>query len=160
MRTIRAVPHHDGSALDQYAKVPIRVETDRVIRCVQIDRGAGGFRLEEMVIDPPFAVTFPGTEDEPFPRHRKWDASEWGVFVAADDDRVVGGCVVAVRTPQVRMLEGQTDLAVLGPPRGSNPERRRNRHGVVPDREAVRPRARLYHAEDRDAEREPHFQGS
>lgn len=113
MRTIRAVSQHDGSALDQYARVPMYIETDRVIRCEPIDCGTGGFRLVEQLIDPPFAAAFPDTEDDPFPRHGKWDVSDWGVFVAVNDDRVVGGCVVALRTPQVHMLEGRTDIAVL-----------------------------------------------
>jgi ribosomal protein S18 acetylase RimI-like enzyme len=89
------------------------IQTDRVINCEPIDFGVGGFRLEEQVIDPPFAKVLPDTEDDPFPRHGKWDTSEWGVFVATINDRVVGGCVVAVRTPQVYMLEGRTDMAVL-----------------------------------------------
>jgi ribosomal protein S18 acetylase RimI-like enzyme len=110
---IRAVSQRDAAILDQYAAVPMYIETNSVVTCEPIDCGAGGFRLAEQVVDPPFRKVFPDTEDDPFPRHGRWDTSQWGVFVAEIDNRVVGGCVVALRTPQVYMLEDRTDIAVL-----------------------------------------------
>jgi ribosomal protein S18 acetylase RimI-like enzyme len=70
-------------------------------------------RLKEEIIVPSFAQTFPDTDDCPFPLHGNWDISNWGIFAAVLNDSIVGGCVVALRTPEVNMLEGRTDLAVL-----------------------------------------------
>jgi GNAT superfamily N-acetyltransferase len=42
-----------------------------------------------------------------------FDVSKWGVFAAWLDGRRVGGAVIAFDTPNVSMLEGRRDLAVL-----------------------------------------------
>ncbi len=42
-----------------------------------------------------------------------WEMRDWGFFVAFDGDRAVGWAVVATRTPNMNMLEGRDDLAVL-----------------------------------------------
>ena len=42
-----------------------------------------------------------------------FDVSRWGMLLARDDARLVGGAVLAFDTPDVTMLEGRDDLAVL-----------------------------------------------
>ena len=43
----------------------------------------------------------------------RFDLSSWGLLSAHLDGRLVGGAVVAFRTPGVDLLEGRDDLAVL-----------------------------------------------
>ena len=43
----------------------------------------------------------------------RFDLSSWAFFSAHLDGRLVGGAVVAFRTPGVDLLEGRDDLAVL-----------------------------------------------
>ena len=98
---------------NQYAEMPMYVETDKIIKCIPIGGGTGGFRLSEQTIDPPFRETFENTDDDPFPRHKKRDVSNWAIFVVKNNETIVGGCVVAVRTEGIYMLEDRTDMAVL-----------------------------------------------
>jgi GNAT superfamily N-acetyltransferase len=42
-----------------------------------------------------------------------FDVSKWGVLAARRDGERVGGAVIAFDTPNVHMLEGRRDLAVL-----------------------------------------------
>jgi GNAT superfamily N-acetyltransferase len=111
--TIVALSHDDTAALKRYAEIPMLVESDRIIRCEPIEDGTGGFSLKEEAISPSFSGVFPDNEECPIPLHGRWDISDWGIFAAIENDAIVGGCVVAIRTPQVYMLEGRTDMAVL-----------------------------------------------
>jgi GNAT superfamily N-acetyltransferase len=43
----------------------------------------------------------------------RFDVSRWGLLVAREAERRVGGAVVAWSTPSLTMLEGREDLAVL-----------------------------------------------
>jgi len=99
--------------LEAYSGIPMYVEADRILRCEPMDAGTGGLGLSEQIVSPPFRKVYPDSEDDPFPTHNKWDVSEWGIFVATQNDAVVGGCVVALRTEAVYMLEGRRDMAVL-----------------------------------------------
>jgi ribosomal protein S18 acetylase RimI-like enzyme len=103
----------DVELLDQYAKIPMYLEANKIIKCIPIDGGTSGFRLSEQTVHPPFKKTYENTEDDPFPRHKKWDVSNWGIFIYKKNEMIVGGCVVAVRTEEIYMLEGRTDMAVL-----------------------------------------------
>lgn len=50
---------------------------------------------------------------EPIAWDSRWDLSNWGLFGAYVDDTLVGCTAVAFNTPDVNMLEGRSDLAVL-----------------------------------------------
>jgi len=51
--------------------------------------------------------------DSPGAWPRRFDLSKWVAFLARANDRMVGAIAVAFDTPQVEMLEGRRDLAVL-----------------------------------------------
>jgi GNAT superfamily N-acetyltransferase len=53
--------------------------------------------------------------EEESPAHwpDRFDMSNWGLFAAWADGRRIGGATVAFNTPDVDMLEGRKDLAVL-----------------------------------------------
>lgn len=43
----------------------------------------------------------------------RFDVTNWGLVVAYDGERRIGGAVIAVSTAGLHMLEGRSDLAVL-----------------------------------------------
>lgn len=92
-----------SSRLALLARIPITFRVDR--------------RLDpETLEDVPVAV--PRTKDydaceTPADWAKTWDVSHWGLLIAADGERWVGGAAVAMRTPGLDLLEGRDDLAAL-----------------------------------------------
>jgi GNAT superfamily N-acetyltransferase len=113
MYAVRKVAAQDVDLIQGYRAVSSFVEAHCILRCDPDWDGMGGLRLTEAAVDPPFTKNYANTEDDPIPMHHRWDTSEWGIFVATEGDTVVGGCVVAMRTEGVDMLEGRKDMAVL-----------------------------------------------
>lgn len=52
-------------------------------------------------------------EDRPTSLARRFDMSNWGILSAFEDDRRLGGAIIARDTPGCDMLEGRDDLAVI-----------------------------------------------
>ncbi|MEO0355241.1 MAG: GNAT family N-acetyltransferase, partial [Cyanobacteria bacterium P01_A01_bin.3] len=43
----------------------------------------------------------------------RFPLDNWAIFLATDSSSPVGGCIIAHNTPNVHLLQGRTDLAVL-----------------------------------------------
>jgi ribosomal protein S18 acetylase RimI-like enzyme len=113
MHDVHRVGAGEVEMLQAYAETPSYVEVTSILRCDPMADGMGGLCLSEHVVDPPVRKIYLNTEYDPFPTHDRWDVSQWGIFVATMQKAVVGGCVVALRTEEVHMLEGRKDMAVL-----------------------------------------------
>ena len=101
-------------ALPAYGSVPISFSTTSVRQVSWVEHGLGGIRIVEVPLDRPFAKDFDDDESEPVTRWLGYgDISHWGIFAAFDDGRRVGGAVVAYDAPDVNLLEGRRELAVL-----------------------------------------------
>lgn len=102
--------------LVEYGTVPIAFEVSTRFRPVPAESGLGGIRLVEEAVDPPYVKDYDATSEEGparWLRRWKWDTSSWGLLAAYEGSRRVGGAVLARRSPNVNMLEGRDDLAVL-----------------------------------------------
>ena len=100
--------------LRRYGEIPMHFRVESVLRAVQVDDGLGGLRLVEERLDEPYVKDYDGLHGEgPTRWARRFDVSNWGFFLASDGRRRVGGAVLAHRSPNVTMLDGRTDLAVL-----------------------------------------------
>jgi GNAT superfamily N-acetyltransferase len=100
--------------LARYASVPIAFRVESVLCVDEIDGGLGGFRLTEEPVAQPGVKDYNAFEgDAPTCWGERFDISRWGFFLALDGTRPVGGAAVAWNTPDLLMLEGVTDLAVL-----------------------------------------------
>jgi GNAT superfamily N-acetyltransferase len=100
--------------LSEYATVPIAFEVRALLRPVLLDGGLGGIALRQEAVQPPYLKDYDASEEGgPEGWAAQWDLSAWGFFLARHDGRCVGAAAVAFGTPEVNMLEGRDDLAVL-----------------------------------------------
>ncbi len=103
-----------AAALREYASVPIAFEVRSVLDVSEQDEGPAGFLLTERRLDAPYVKDYDAIPGEhPAGWAERFDVSRWGVIAAWVAGRRVGGAVVAFRTPELDMLEGRDDLAVL-----------------------------------------------
>ena len=102
----------DSSKLTEYAEIPMAFTVDRVLAVR--DSGFGGISLEEQEVDPPYTKDYDACPTEgPLTWAKRWDLSNWAFFAAFFENQRVGGAALAWDTPDVHMLEGRKDLAVL-----------------------------------------------
>ena len=101
------------NALTEYASIPISFQVRRVLDLAVMDGGLGGFVLAERAVDAPYVKDYDALDGVPMLWPERFDLSRWGLLGARADGRLVGGAAVAFDTPQVEMLEGRHDLAVL-----------------------------------------------
>lgn len=95
-----------------YASVPMAFETRVVMRA---PRGpAGELVLLRHAIAAPFAKDYDAlAEEAPASWANRFDLSRWQFFGAWDDDIRIGSAAMVMRSPEIDMLEGRDDLAVL-----------------------------------------------
>jgi ribosomal protein S18 acetylase RimI-like enzyme len=102
------------TTLAEYARVPIAFEVRRVLELTVRDGGLGGFVLTERELIAPYVKDYDALRGEhPTVWARRFDVSHWGLLVARAGSQRVGGAVLAWRTPDLDMLEGRADLAVV-----------------------------------------------
>lgn len=102
-----------GTPLDlaDYAAVSIAYRGASRYRVVPLDQGAGGFRLDEVIVEPFEKDLDAGERPTDWPR--RFDVARWRFFLARAAGTVIGGATVAYDTRDLVMLEGRIDLACL-----------------------------------------------
>jgi ribosomal protein S18 acetylase RimI-like enzyme len=101
-------------AIPEYARVPIVFTVDRVFDVTNRDDGPCRFELLERRLDAPYEKDYDAIVGEgPLQWARRFDLSRWALFTARFVNRVVGGATIAFDTPELTILEGRRDLAVL-----------------------------------------------
>ncbi|MCK4250901.1 GNAT family N-acetyltransferase [candidate division WOR-3 bacterium] len=101
--------------LSQYAEIPIAFEVSSVFQIDLINDGLGGIKLREEKVEHPYIKDYDDCEESERPKRwpKRFDVSNWGFFIASNENQHVGGTVVAFNTSGVHMLAGRKDLAVL-----------------------------------------------
>lgn len=113
MTDIEIVPS-GPDCLPEYATVSIAFEVRARLRPVLLEGGLGGIALREERVQPPYVKDYDaGEEGGPEQWTEEFDLANWGFFLARRGGRCVGAAAVAFETPEVNMLEGRDDLAVL-----------------------------------------------
>ena len=98
----------------RYKEIPIAFEVKSVIQVDLIEGGLGGIKLHEEKIMSSYIKDYDAYQDggpEEWPR--RFDIHNWGIFLALDGAQPVGGAAVAFNTPNMHMLDGRSDLALL-----------------------------------------------
>jgi GNAT superfamily N-acetyltransferase len=84
-----------AEAFSLYDTLPSRFAVTSVLRVDVVDGGLGGFRLVEELVATPYVKDYDAhRDDKPTAWARAFDVSRWGIFVAMDGDRPVGGVAV------------------------------------------------------------------
>jgi GNAT superfamily N-acetyltransferase len=110
MRIVEEPP----TTLDDYGSVSPAFEVRSLLDVSTPLDGLGGLVLTERHLDRPYVKDY---DAEPDNRPVRWaarfDISRWAFFGASSEGQRVGGAAVAFGTPELPMLEGRQDLAVL-----------------------------------------------
>src|SRR5437879_5610385 len=113
------------AALEDYGRVPIAFEVNRVLDVVVRQDGLDGFVLSERRLEVSYIKDYDAIEGEgPSAWATRFHLSTWGLMTAHVEGQRVGGAVIAFNTPDVTMLEGRCDLATLWDIRVSSATRR------------------------------------
>ena len=114
------------TALAEYASVPIAFIVDRVLDVTVRSEDASRFALSERRLEVPYEKDYDGIDGEgPLQWARRFDLSNWALFTARHESRIVGGAAAAFDTAGMTMLEGRRDLAILWDIRVTPDARRR-----------------------------------
>ncbi len=125
---IRQEPVTSGT-LAAHGSISIAFEVNRVLQVMLADGGLGGISLTETALSEtalsetalsettgadPYVKDYDASEGEgPARWAKRFDLSNWGLLTAWHDGTRVGGAVIAFRTPDLYMLEGRDDVAML-----------------------------------------------
>ena len=100
--------------LCEYAEIPIAFEVKSILKVSVIDGGLGGIRLKEERIEPAYIKDYDSYEDDGPERWLKnFNLDNFGFLLGLDGERRVGAAAVAYDTPDLHILAGRKDLAVL-----------------------------------------------
>ena len=110
----------EGSIEDvsELAAISIAFRVERVYDVHAVDAsvadGPGRFRLSERTVDVPYVKDYDRINGEgPSQWASRHDIRQWGFLQARSSGQLLGGAVVAFRTPELLLLEGRSDLAAL-----------------------------------------------
>ena len=106
------VEEERAPALAEYARVPIAFTVREVVDVVQFPSGRETFVLQPRVVEQPYVKDY---DDNGGPEAwaSRFDLSHWRFFAARVAGERVGGAAVVFRSPDVNMLRGRQDVALL-----------------------------------------------
>ncbi len=95
----------------KYDEIDMIVHVKSIYRLKKINRGLAGILLSEEKVDGYLKDL--GEYECAGDYEKEFDISNWGFYMAFDNDKPVGAVTIASRTKNVNMLDGRDDLAVL-----------------------------------------------
>jgi GNAT superfamily N-acetyltransferase len=100
--------------LGDYARVPIAFQVKSLLKLDVVGSGLGGIKLIEEDIEPAYLKDYDtSVEGGPEEWRNRFNLRNFGLFMALEDGRPVGAAAVAFDTPDIHMLSGRKDMAVL-----------------------------------------------
>jgi GNAT superfamily N-acetyltransferase len=108
-----AVREESIADLARHGRISIAFKVTAVFEVDLIHDGLGGLLLTERAIDDPWVKDYDAADGGPSMWASRFDVGNWGLLGAYEDDRRVGGAVIAFDTPELYRLRGQRDLAAL-----------------------------------------------
>jgi GNAT superfamily N-acetyltransferase len=89
------------------------VEVRERLEVELVEGGLGGMLLHLVPVSKLYIKDYDSYGEIPADWPEKFDTSNWGFFLAMEEDKYAGGATVAFNTQGVNMLEDRKDLAVL-----------------------------------------------
>ena len=108
--TIEEIP---PERLNDYDRVPQRVEVKTILQVDLVEGGLGGMLLRPVPVESPYIKDYDSYGELPSDMPKKFDVRNWGFFLAMAGSTPVGAATVAYDTTGVFMLEARRDLSVL-----------------------------------------------
>ena len=100
--------------LDEHASISIAFMVEQVLTVSLADDGLGGVWLSEEPVSTPYLKDYDAERGEgPTRWLKRFDTTNWGLITAYLGEVRVGGVVIALRSPDVHFLRGQSDLAAI-----------------------------------------------
>ena len=104
----------NSETLTEYSLIQMVYEVKDMLSIELIDDGIGGMIFHEEVIATPFIRDFDSLDGEtPIRWLKNFNTTNWVLFLARENGVPIGGATVVTRTPEVNMLRGRNDIAVL-----------------------------------------------
>jgi GNAT superfamily N-acetyltransferase len=100
-----------SAEFDAYGAVSGEFVITTVLECAPVAQGIGGILLREIPAVLPMLKDYDG--DGPRDWAQRFDLARWGIFLATEDSRPVGGAAVAPPTPDMWPSHNRADVAVL-----------------------------------------------
>jgi ribosomal protein S18 acetylase RimI-like enzyme len=101
-------------ALREHGRISIAFVVDRILEVTLADGGLGGMALTMTPVANPYVKDYDAIKGEgPARWAARFDLSTWRLITARRDGTRVGGAVLAFQTPDLHMLGGRDDVAVL-----------------------------------------------
>ena len=110
MASIRTEPIDE---LARHGDTPIAFEVTTVLDIELVHSGLRGLLLTERTVERPWVKDYDAVEGGPARWASRFDVRNWGLLGAYNEGRRLGGAVIAFDTPNLHMLRGRRDLAVL-----------------------------------------------
>jgi streptothricin acetyltransferase len=121
--------------LEKYSQILISYEVRSVLNAELVEDGLKGIVFQKQEAARPYKKNYDEYE-LPTSWPDKFNTSNWRFFEASEDKKLVGGIVVAFKTPGIYMLEDRDDLAVVWDIRVL-PEYRHNGIGTILFQKAI-----------------------
>jgi len=99
--------------LADYASVPIAFEVREVMRITAGPPESGRHVLTARAVTPPWWKDYDASDGGPASWATQFDLSYWTFFAARANGARVGSASVVFRAPDMDMLGGRTDIAIL-----------------------------------------------
>lgn len=99
--------------LDRHGEISIEFEVRTAFDVELVDDGLAGVLLNEVTVNEPWVKDYDAADGGPARWASRFDVKSWGLLGAYQDDRRIGGAVIAIDTPDLHLLRGRRDLAVL-----------------------------------------------
>jgi ribosomal protein S18 acetylase RimI-like enzyme len=107
--TVRQEP---SSSLADYASIPIAFEVRRVLDAVRASDDPTRFTLVERAVER-YTKDYDAGDGGPAEWPDRFDVARWAFFIARDGGQPVGAAACVFDAPDVDMLDGQPDVALL-----------------------------------------------
>ena len=96
-----------------YASIPIAFEVQSVARVTPATHGLKRFEISTERVATPYVKDYDVDGNGPLSWPSRFDITRWAFFVARQGERRVGGAVGIINAPDVEMLAGRPDVALL-----------------------------------------------
>ena len=100
--------------LIEYSTVPMGFKVNSRLIPVLTDNGLSGISFREETVLEPYFLDYDALDGEtPVRWLNRFNTDNWALFIARENGAVCGGATLVWHTPEVHMLFGRDDLAVL-----------------------------------------------